>query len=120
MRISDGCADILLQREHDCLLMDAFVVAGYTGETLCVLNVYLRVAVLSEVIDGGGSKLRAQMVAGTTPMAKSQYVWPNQGKPPGKELENQERGNERPYRTGMAPATTGTMVSWPLRRRMVV
>ena len=67
--------------------MDAFVAAGYTGETLRLLNrcrLYLRVAVLSEVIDGGGSKLRAQMVAGTTPMAKSQYVWPNQGKTPAK------------------------------------
>ena len=87
MRISDGSADILLRREHDCLLMDAFVAAGYTGERLRLLNrcrLYLWVALLSAVIDGGGSKLRAQMLEGTTHLANSQYVWPNQGKPPAK------------------------------------
>ena len=85
MRISDGTADILPRREHDGLLMEAFVAEGYTGEKLRVLNrcrLYLRVALLSEVIDGGGSKVRSRMLAGTTPMARSQYVWPIQGKPP--------------------------------------
>ena len=58
--------------------------ARYTGKRLWLLNwccSYLWVTLLSEVIAGGGSKLRAQMLKGTTPLANLQYVWLNQGKP---------------------------------------
>ena len=38
MQISDGSADFTLHWEYDSLLMDDFVTAGYTGETLSILN----------------------------------------------------------------------------------
>ena len=84
MRISDGSADFTFRREHDSLLMDEFGTAGHTGETLQILNrcrLYLRVVLLFEVTDGGGRRLRAEMLAGTKPTDSSQYEWPNQGKP---------------------------------------
>ena len=49
MRISDGSADFTFRQEHDSLLMDEFVTAGHTGETLQILNrcrLYLRVVLL--------------------------------------------------------------------------
>ena len=87
MRISDGVAEFTLCREHDSLLMDNFVAAGYTGETLRTLNrcrLYLRVVMMSEVINGGGSKLRPEMLEGTKPKESSTYEWPVQGKPSAK------------------------------------
>ena len=85
MRVSDGTPDMALCRESDSLLIDEFVAAGYARETLRTLNrcrFFLRVALLSEVTDGGGNKLRAAMLAGTMPTDRSKYEWPTQGKPP--------------------------------------
>jgi hypothetical protein len=84
MRVVDDIPDLEFYRNGDELLMQCFLQAGYRDQQLKQLNdcrLFLRVAYVSEVLTGCGTKLDVAAIRGEERLQRNPHTWPNQGRP---------------------------------------
>ena len=73
-----------LMREGDCYIMTVFVLMGYSGEELRLLNLcrlWHNVIIFSELVTGNGTHIRADARRHDKPIGTSSYEWPEAGFP---------------------------------------
>jgi hypothetical protein len=85
VRIDDDIPELAPWREHDVLLIPAFLQLGYSGAELRWLNMcrlYYKVSWLSEVCSGNGNSILRCFLEGAATAIITTLRYPNQGFPP--------------------------------------
>jgi hypothetical protein len=86
MELHDNVADLVLRRERDAFLIDAFRQRGYKGKALRHLNLcrlFLQVSTLSDIANGFGTYITTASRNGLVDNSRPHYyTYPNQGPVP--------------------------------------
>ena len=86
MFLYDNVSDLVLRRERDTFLVDAFRLRGFKGKALRRLNLcrlFLQVSTLSDIVNGFGTHITTASQTGTKDRTRPNYhCYPNQGPVP--------------------------------------